>query len=175
MTPIHTYFTAEQPTTSLDRIPDEFFRWAHTVHGWTCEKLLKLGQTRYIGGSNAPNALAYFLGNFTASAAFGKCAFCNHSTHGLNYDALANLQCSGCSSAEYRAQRNKLDLIEAEWIAAGCPDALKLDIASGLITSWDSLLSRRKTAARRFHQWTKHAAQAAQSSILPGLPASFPD
>lgn len=172
MTPINTYFAAAQPTTTLDGIPDAFFHWALTVHGWNQQELLQLGRTRYVGANNTPNALAFFLDNFTASAAFGKCAFCNHGTQGLSHDPLGHLQCTECSSAGYRQQRRKIDLIEAEWIAAGCPDALKLDIASGLITSWDSLLTRRKTAARQFKHWAKQTACASQNNFF-GDPVSY--
>jgi hypothetical protein len=70
------------------------FRWTQIVDGWNRENLLQIGQSLHIGSSNAPNALAYFLGNLTASAALGKCVFCNHGAHGLNYDALGNFRSS---------------------------------------------------------------------------------
>jgi hypothetical protein len=155
MTPINSYFEASQKTRSLDGIPEAFLQWAVSSHGWTREDLLTLGRTRYAGDAAEHNALDHFVSNFKFSADHGKCVYCNAGMHGLRSNPLGHLECDECSSREYRKRTWSLQLIEAEYIAAGCPDALQLDVRPSGFCPWTSLLQRLETARQRLSTWTE--------------------
>jgi len=174
MTPINTHFEAAEPRTNLDGIPEAFFTWAEDTHGWARSDLLKLGRARG-ADKTEPTALDVFVQNFVFSAGVGKCVYCNDGTQGLQHNALGFLECTGCSSREYRTHQRRLHFVEAEWIAAGSPDQHVLDIPRTGYCPWDDLRTRLDLARKRFAKWAKSKRNKppAQHHFYLGL--AYPD